>query len=182
MRPKRPLDHPHSGLHEIDWNELVSVCRKLALEIERHGECDVFVGIGKGGCIIGALLSAMLRRDFYPMRLSRRYAGERTQSTTRVLIPSPRTLAGLHVILCDDLSITGETFKIVRLELKGVGARVTTLAFAAHEKSFQTDYTGIVSNHAFVFPWDREVLVDGKFRVHPDIEQAIQAQGLRRRK
>lgn len=181
MRPKRPLDHHHTGLHEIGWDEFAAVCRKLALEIDRSGGCDAVVGIGKGGAIVGALLSAMLRCDYYTLRFSRRHAGERTPQTTKVTLPPSRELERRRVVLCDDLSVTGETFKIALLELKRVGAGpVTTTAFAAHQKGYRPDLCGLLSDDAFVFPWDREVLIGDQFRMHPDLEKAIEAQGLRK--
>ncbi len=183
MRPKRPFDHPHEGLHEVDWSEFAEVCKRLALEIERGGGCDAVVGIGKGGALVGAALAAILRRDFFAIRLSRRHAGEMTPRTTRVTMPPSREVAGRHVLLCDDLSVTGETFKIALLELRRAeAARVTTLALAAHvhDTSFRPDLCGLLSNEAFVFPWDREVLVDGEFRLHPDIEKGLAAQGIKR--
>lgn len=181
MRPKRPLDHKHTGLHEIDWNEFTRVCRKLALEIDGRGGCDATVGLGKGGAIVGAMLAAMLRCDYYALRFSRRHAGERTRQTTRVTLPPNPELTGRRLLLCDDLSVTGETFKIALLELRRVNPeKLTTLAFAAHEKGYCPDLCGIRSDDAFVFPWDREVLQSGTFQIHPDIAQAIETQGLRK--
>jgi hypoxanthine phosphoribosyltransferase len=181
MRPKRPLDHAHEGLHEIGWEEFGALCRKLALEVDRRGGCDAVVGIVKGGAIVGGVISALLRRDYYDIRLSRHHGGERAQMTTRVPVAPPRDLSGRRVLLCDDMSFSGETFKIARLELSRVGvAAVTTCALARHEGSWRADVCALVTNAALVLPWDREVLVDGEFRLHPEIARGLAAQGIER--
>ena len=179
MRPNRELDHAHDGVHAIDWAEFAALCRQLAREVVGAGGCDCVVGIARGGAIVGAVISAMLRKDYYPIRLSRRHAGARAKMTTRVPIPPSRDVAGRRVLLCDDLSITGETFKIALLELRRVGAAtVTTLALARHPKSYRPDLCAISSAAAFIFPWDREVLVGGEFKLHPEIAMGLAAQGL----
>jgi len=179
MRPNRELDHKHEGVHAIDWPEFADLCRKLAREVHKRGGCECVVGIAKGGAIVGAVVSAMLRCDYYPIRLSRRHAGSRVKMTTRVLVPPPKDVAGRTVLLTDDLSVSGETFKIALLELRRVGAgKVTTAALGCHTHSYQPDLAAISSDEAFIFPWDREVLVEGEFKLHPEITRGLVAQGL----
>jgi len=179
MRPNRELDHKHEGVHPIDWPEFAALCQKLAIAVHGSGGCDCVVGIAKGGAIVGAVVSAMLRCDYYPIRLSRRHSGARARMTTRVLVPPSRDVAGRSVLLCDDLSVSGETFKIALLELERVGAaKVTTAALARHTHSYEPDMAAITSDEAFIFPWDREVLVEGEFRLHPEVARGLASQGL----
>jgi hypothetical protein len=55
---------------------------------------------------------------------------------------------------------------------------VTTAALARHKHSYEPDLSAITSDEAFVFPWDRDVLVEGQFRLHPEIARGLAAQGL----
>lgn len=179
MRPNRELDHKHDGVHAIDWPEFAELAKKLAREVVKRGGVECVVGIGKGGAIVGAVVSAMLRCDYYPIRLSRRHAGSRVKMTTRVPVPPSKDVKGRTVLLCDDLSVTGETFKIALIELRQVDAgAVTTAALARHKHSYEPDLAAITSDAAFVFPWDRDVLVEGEFRIHPEIARGLAAQGL----
>jgi uncharacterized protein len=179
VRPNRELDHKHEGVHAIDWPEFAELCRKLARDVAGRGGTDCVVGIAKGGAIVGAVVSAMLRCDYYPIRLSRRHAGSRVKMTTRVPVPPSRDVKGRSVVLCDDLSVSGETFKIALIELKQVGAGpVTTAALCRHTHSYAPDLTALVGDEAFIFPWDRDVLVEGEFRLHPEIARGLAAQGL----
>ena len=159
---------------EIGWAEFGELCKKLALEVhalgdrlKRTGELpdgrfDAIVGIARGGAIVGTALAFMLNQEYFPIRLSKR------GGTTRVLVPPTRDLADKHVLLVDDLSRTGETFKIALHELRRVGARsVTTVSLVRREPGFRPDISARTASAAdkVVFPWGREVLVDGKFEL-----------------
>jgi hypoxanthine phosphoribosyltransferase len=159
---------------EISWTDFGELCRKLALEVHGLGEklkrtgelpdgkFDAIVGIARGGAIVGTTLAFLLDREYFPIRLSKR------GGTTRVLVPPTKDLADKHVLLVDDLSRTGETFKIALHELRRVGARsVTTVSLVRREPGFRPDLSARTASAAdrVVFPWGREVLVDGKFEL-----------------
>ena len=155
---------------EISWTELGTLCRGLALEVDQlarrqnmaDGRFDAIVGIARGGNIVGTTLAFMLNQEYFPIRLAKR------GGVTSVLVPPTRDLADKHVLLVDDLSRTGETFKIAMHELRRVGARsVTTVALVRREPGFRPDLAARTASAAdkVVFPWGREVLVDGKFEL-----------------
>src|SRR5512144_366690 len=107
---------------EISWDEFGAMARSLALSVDKRHP-DVVVGIARGGAIVGCTLSFLLGIDYFPMRLKKEGRAVRV-----VVGPSPE-LGGRHVALVDDLSQSGETFKIAGLELAKVGVpRVTTVA------------------------------------------------------
>src|SRR5262245_34774862 len=91
---------------EVSWQELGDLCRRLALEVHARGSFDALVGIARGGSIVGATLSFMLSLEYFPIRLAKR------GGTTRVIVPPVPALRDRKVVLVDDLSRTGETFKI----------------------------------------------------------------------
>ena len=131
--------------------------RGLALKVAEHAEPEVVVGIARGGSIVGCTLSFLLGKDYYPIRL-RKQGG-----ATRVVVPPTRDLAGLHVALVDDLSQSGETFRIAQLELAKVGvARVTEVALVRREPGYRPDVFAIEVPAKVRFPWAREQLVNGK--------------------
>jgi hypoxanthine phosphoribosyltransferase len=153
---------------EIGWSEFGELCRQLALDVYRAGQSmqlpggrfDAVVGIARGGAIVGTTLAFMLNHEYFPIRLAKR------GGVIRVLVPPTRDLADKHVLLVDDLSRTGETFKIAMHELRRVSARsITTCALVRREPGFKPDIAARTASAAdkVVFPWGREMLVDGKF-------------------
>ena len=155
---------------EVTWPEFGDLCRKLGLEVYEYGKkkpdltdgkFDAIVGIARGGAIVGTTLAFMLNAEYFPIRLSKR------GGVTKVLVPPTRDLADKHVLLVDDLSRTGETFKIALHELRRVGVRsVTTVSLVRREPGFKPDISARTASAAdrVVFPWGREELVDGKFQ------------------
>lgn len=146
----------------MSWQEFGELCRKLALEIRARGDHGALVGIARGGSIVGATLSFMLNLEYFPIRLGKQ------GGTVRVIVPPTRDLAGRDVVLVDDLSRTGETFKIAIHELKRVGARsVLTVALVRREPGFRPDLCGFTASAAdkVAFPWGREELVGDHFEL-----------------
>jgi hypoxanthine phosphoribosyltransferase len=153
---------------EISWAEYGELCKRLSLEA--HGlaralqlpgdRFDAVVGIARGGAIVGATLAFMLNYEYFPIRLAKR------GGVVRVLVPPTRDVADKNVLLVDDLSRTGETFKIALHELRRVGVRsVATCALVRREPGFKPDLAARTATAAdkVAFPWGRDVLVDGRF-------------------
>src|SRR5437867_1064747 len=97
---------PTGMRREIVWVEFYQLARKLALALAPR-RADAIVGIARGGDIVGATLSFLLGVEYYPIRLKRTVGG-----ATRVVVPPSRELAGRNVVLVDDLSESGDTFRI----------------------------------------------------------------------
>jgi hypoxanthine phosphoribosyltransferase len=147
---------------DLGWQEFGDLCRQLALDIDARGRRDAVVGIARGGSIVGATLSFMLNLEYFPIRLAKR------GGATRVVVPPSPELTGKSVVLVDDLSRTGETFKIALHELRRVGVRSTlTVALARREPGFRPDVFALTLTAVdkIGLPWGREVLVDGKFEL-----------------
>jgi hypoxanthine phosphoribosyltransferase len=120
------------------------------------------VGIARGGSIVGATLSFMLNLEYYPIRLAKR------GGVIRVIVPPSPEVAGKNVVLVDDLSRTGETFKIALHELRRVGVGpVLTVALARREPGFRPDICALTATAVdkVAFPWGREQLVGERFEL-----------------
>jgi hypoxanthine phosphoribosyltransferase len=147
-----------SPRREVTWPEFGALCRELALQIHARGPFDALVGIARGGSIVGATLSFMLNLEYFPIRLDKK------RGTIRVVTGPPPDVAGRTVVLVDDLSRTGETFKIAQHELMRVGAKsVMTVALVRREPGFRPDLCALTASAAdkVAFPWGREELVVG---------------------
>jgi hypoxanthine phosphoribosyltransferase len=142
----------------IEWEELYPLCKELAAQVAKRGRFDAVVGIARGGAIVGCTLSFLLGIDYFPIRLKKQ------RGITRVVVAPPPDVAGMRIVLCDDVSQSGETFKIALHELSQVGAReVLTVALVRREPGFRPDIFALEVAEKTRFPWAREQLVDGKF-------------------
>ena len=85
---------------------------------------------------------------------------------TRVIVPPTRDLAGRRVALVDDLSRTGDTFRIALHELRRVGVRTVTVALVRREPGFRPDMSATTASAVdkVAFPWGREELVKRQVR------------------
>ncbi|HZS42447.1 MAG TPA: phosphoribosyltransferase family protein [Polyangia bacterium] len=147
---------------EVSWQEYGELCKRLAIDIQARGPFDALVGIARGGSIVGATLSFMLNLEYFPIRLGKR------GGVTRVIVPPPPELAGRSVVLVDDLSRTGDTFKIALHELRRVGVTSTlTVALVRREPGYRPDIAALTASAVdkVAFPWGREELVNGKFEL-----------------
>lgn len=165
-------EHEHKGELVITWEEFESLCRTLAVMVSGY-DPQVVVGIAKGGVMPATILASLLRREFYPIRLSRRYNDQVVRETPEVLLGPPSLIAGQRVLLVDDIIVTGETLEIARQACLDQGAaEVRTVGLAVHSFSLRPDYVALVSDALIIFPWDREVLHEGHFRPNPEYQAA----------
>jgi hypoxanthine phosphoribosyltransferase len=143
---------------ELSWEEYDELARKLAAAVAQRGIPDAVVGIARGGAIVGCNLSFLLGKEYFPIRLKKQ------GGATRVVVPTPPDVAGMHIALVDDLSQSGDTFRIARLELEKAGVtKVTTCALVRRDPGFRPDVWALEVTSKVRFPWARHQLVDGKF-------------------
>jgi hypoxanthine phosphoribosyltransferase len=148
---------PLKARREISWGEFDDLVRKLALQVSGAAPVDAVVGIARGGAIVGCTLSFLLGKEFFPVRLKKQ------GGATRVVVPPPPDVAGLDIALVDDLSQSGDTFKIAQWELRQLGARrVTTCALVRREPGFRPDLFALEVTTKVRFPWATGQLVDGQ--------------------
>jgi hypoxanthine phosphoribosyltransferase len=89
-------------------------------------------------------------------------------------------VSGRRVLIVDEVSSTGETLRIVREKVAGLGAvEVRTAVLYAHTWGIdEPDYIALISDALLLNPWDREILRDGAFHVHPEYVTALAEQAL----
>lgn len=140
---------------EIRWDEFGALTRDLAMALHARRP-DVVVGIARGGSIVGCTLSFQLGIDYYPIRLKKQ------GGATRVVVPPSPELARRHVALVDDLSESGDTFRIARHELAQVGVtQITTCALVRRVPGYSPDLWALEVNGKVRFPWAAEQIIDG---------------------
>ncbi len=90
----------------------------------------------------------------------------------------PSAVAGKRVALIDEIADSGETLALVagRASERGAG-RVITASLVSHSWADpMPDVSVLVSDALVIFPWDRQVYLDGKWQIHPEIAAAHRLQ------
>jgi hypoxanthine phosphoribosyltransferase len=167
--------HRHTGVAEITWQRFGEMCKALASKVVSY-DPEVVIGIAKGGVLPAAVLASMLGREFYPIRLSRRHDDRLVRDEPAILVGMPDSVAGKRVLIVDDISVTGRTLHLAAEQAEILHASATrTASLFIHSSSYRPDYFVLETDALIVNPWDRLVLKDGQFVVHPEYQQELDA-------
>lgn len=166
-------EHRHAGTTEITWERFGDLCKELALAVAGF-DPEIVLGIAKGGVLPAAVLASLLRREFYPIRLSRRHDDRIVRDHPALLSAMPQAVANKRVIVVDDIAVTGETLRLASQEVLRLGATaVKTATLFIHGVSQRPDYFVLDTDDLILNPWDRLVLEDGRFVVHPEYRREL---------
>jgi uncharacterized protein len=172
-----PIDsylHPHKGILRLTWDDVMRLCRSLAQTIQAEYDPDLIVGIAKAGLIPATILASVLRRDVYPIRLSRRRRDIVVMQKPAWVVPLTEDVSGKSVLIVDEISATGETLREAHKEANRKGARkVRTCTLYVHTDSYRPNYYALETDALIIQPWDFEVLERGKWVIHPEYQEEI---------
>ncbi len=173
----RPYDYARrDGVHEVSWDEFARLARRLTELLEPEG-LDAVVGLARAGLFPATAVAVSLRTELYPARLSRRVDDEVRYRTPRWRVPVGEDVRGRVVAVVDEIADTGETLALAAAAVLDRGAsRVVTATLFAHTWADpMPDRCALVTDELLLFPWDRQVLVDGAWVPHPELADAPQA-------
>ena len=166
-------DHHHTGVTEITWARFGELCKQLALAVAAY-DPEIIVGIAKGGVLPAAVLASLLRREFYPIRLSRRHDESIVRQQPILLAPMPAAVGGRRVMVVDEIAVTGETLRLATQEALRLGAAaVKTATLFVHGASQRPDYFVLETDDLILNPWDYLVLEGGRFVVNPEYQKEL---------
>lgn len=166
--PRHLRGSDHSGVHrkvrELSWMELDRLVQGMAQRIRKAGGVDVVVGVAHGGVFVGGALAQALKCDFYPVRLSPRSRDKATRQQPRMAAELSPELCGKRLLIVDDVAASGETLELARSLAAKVGAKETqTACLVTRPDGYTPHHSGTVSDEFFVFPWDYDLVDDGRF-------------------
>lgn len=176
--PIRPYDYARRvGEEDITWTRFEQLVRQLAIQIEAD-EPQIILGIARGGLIPATVVSFMLRRELYPVRLTRRLNDTVVRPQPTWLVRPPDKVRGRRVVIVDEIADSGKTIAMAAEQVRQMGAsHVRTAVLYAHTWADpRPDFVALTSDALILNPWDREVLVDGKFVTHPELAAALRLQ------
>jgi len=145
--------HQHKKRLIKSWKEYGKIIKSLAKKVEDNFAPDCIVGNSKGGCIIGGTIAVILRKDFYPVRISRRIKDEIVFTKPKVTVIPSVDLSGKKILLVDDIAVFGETIKIVvKLLKKEETKRNKNLNSGKAQKFFYAGFLRINFRLLYCFP------------------------------
>lgn len=165
------------GVLEIDWQQFGDLGKKLVEALAPEG-VDLIVGIARAGLFPATAIACMLRRELYPVRLTRRLHDEVVYEEPVWRVRMPAAVAGQVVAVVDELADTGATLALAAQEAAAHGAaRVVTASIISHSWARpKPQVVGLISDALIIFPWDREIYAGGKWQAHPELAAALAQQ------
>lgn len=173
-------DYAHrQGVEPITWARFADLAARLAEQIARQ-QVEVIIGIARAGLFPATAVACSLRCEFYPVRISRREGDQVVHAQPVWKVPVPAGIGGKRVAVIDEMADTGETLRLVAEQVRAVGAAgVVTASLVSHSwASPAPDIVAMVSDALVLFPWDRQVYVNGQWQYQPELVEALRLQGL----
>lgn len=166
------------GVEPISWERFTELGRSLAQQLAAES-VDLILGIARAGLFPATLISCTLRRELYPVRVTRRVNDQVSYEKPVWRVDVPETVKGQRVAVIDEIADTGETLSTVAQRARQRGAiQVVTAALVSHTwANPQPDKVALCTDALVLFPWDEQVFTEGRWQAHPEITEALKLQG-----
>jgi uncharacterized protein len=158
----RPADgtvRPGVRCELVSWSRCYGLCRRLAAQVRAAGfRPQTIVAVGRGGWMPGRVLSDLLGlMDLTEFKVEH-YRGAQREAVARVRYSLSASVAGRRVLLVDDVSDTGDTYRVALQHLSEHGPPLEVRTAALHHKtvsSFEPDFFGarVVRWRWLIYPW-----------------------------
>jgi hypoxanthine phosphoribosyltransferase len=165
------------GVEEISWGRFARMAAHVA-EALAGQDVDMILGIARAGLFPATAVSLALRRELYPVRVTRRVEDVVQFERPVWRVDVPAIVEGQRVVVIDEIADTGETLALVAARALERGAReALTACLVAHSWADPPPTAAALTSDALIiFPWDRRVFQDGKWRTNPEIREAQRLQ------
>lgn len=155
------------GVLDVEWPMFGELARALALRVAREFDPEIIVGIANAGAIPGAVIAAILDREFHSILISRRYRSDTERETPAVLGAVPPGVRGRRVLLVDGTCESGDTMRLAIASLVNGGAQEVRTAVVFRTGAYEPDFHSLATESMIVLPWDREVLLGDQLVPNP---------------
>ncbi len=165
------------GVDEITWTRFAELAEELAVSVAAQ-DVDIVVGIARAGLFPAAHVAAALRKELYPVRITRRINDRVVYAQPVWKVDVTADVAGRRVAVIDEMADSGETLQLVAKRVRERGAAsVVTASLVAHSWAApQPEVVALESDALVLFPWDARVLIDGVWQVNPEFAEALALQ------
>ena len=176
MSPRRTSVDRTKGVIDVEWPFFGELSRGLALKVSREYDPQVVLGIATAGVIPGAVVAAILNREFHSVIVSRRFRADTVRATPAVLSAAPADIRGKRVLIVDETCDTGDTIRLAVAAAVNAGASDVRTAVAFRTGAYAPDFHGLATESTIILPWDREILLDGELMPNPMYAEALEAE------
>ena len=173
MSPRKHTIDAAKGVMEIEWPFFGELSRGLALKVARAYDPELVIGIATAGVIPGAVIAAILGREFHSLVVSRKYQSARERASPEVFGSAPKEARGKRVLIVDETCDSGDTMHLAVSAVLDAGASEVKTAVAFRTGNYAPDFHAIATESTIILPWDREILVDGELRPNPLYAEAL---------
>ena len=167
MSPRRQTVDPSQGVLHVEWPLFGELSRALALKVSRSYDPEIVVGVATAGVVPGAVVAAMLGKEFHSIVISRRYRSDGPRDTPAVFSAAPTEVRDKRVLIVDETCDSGETLRLAVGAIVNAGATEVRTAVGFKTGSYVPDFPALATESAIILPWDREVIVDGELEANP---------------
>jgi hypoxanthine phosphoribosyltransferase len=173
MSPRRYTVDPAKGVLHVDWPLFGELSRALALKVSRSYDPEIIIGIATAGVVPGAVVAAILRREFHSFTVSRHYATSEDATLPSILGGVPHRVRDRRVLIVDETCDSGDTLRLAISAVVNAGASAIRTAVGFRTGPYEPDFHALATESTIVLPWDREVLVDGELVPNPLYAEAL---------
>jgi uncharacterized protein len=167
MSPRKRTVDLAKGVLEIEWPFFGELSRGLALKVAREYDPEVVIGIATAGVIPGAVIAAIMGREFHSLVVSRKFGSTLARETPAIFGSAPREVRGRRVLIVDETCDSGDTIRLAISAVRDAGASEIKTAVAFQTGPYTPDFHAIATESTIILPWDREILVDGELVPNP---------------
>src|SRR5436190_12160440 len=175
MSPRKRTIDAAKGVLEIEWPFFGELSRGLALKVARAYDPEIVVGIATAGVIPGAVIAAILGREFHSLVVSRKYKTTRTREAPEVFGNAPAEVRGDRLLVVHETCDSRDTMRLAVSAIQEAGASEVRTAVAFRTGNYARDFHAIATESTIILPWNREVLVGGELRPNPAYADALDA-------
>ena len=173
MSPRKRTVDAAKGVLEIEWPFFGELSRGLARKVARAYDPEIVIGIATAGVIPGAVIAAILGREFHSLVVSRKYGASTAREAPEVFGDAPREVRRKRVLVVDETCDSGDTMRLALSAVHEAGASEVRTAVAFRTGAYAPDFHAIATESTIILPWDREILVDGELRPNPLYANAL---------
>jgi len=173
MSPRKTTVEQSKGVFEVEWPMFGELSRALALKVVRDYDPEIVVGIATAGVVPGAVIAAILDREFHSIIVSRRYQAESVRESPAEFGAVPAAVRGRRVLIVDETCDSGATMRLAVAAIVNAGAATVRTAVAFQTGSYAADYHALATDSTIVLPWDREVLFQGELVPNPLYRETV---------
>lgn len=174
----KPYDYAHRvGVRPITWDDFASLAARLAELLEPY-QPEMILGIARAGLFPATLVACSLRCELFPIRLTRRVNDQVVYDHPVWKVPIPPEVDRKVVAIVDEIADTGQTLALVADKTRGLGAlKIVTASLVSHAWANPAPQVcPLITDEFVIFPWDGQVLSEGRWVQHPEVVAGLKAQ------